>query len=141
MSEFSAAPGSIGVLTSGGDAGGMNPALRAVVRTAVHRGIDVYAVYEGYRGLVEGGQSIRRLESSDVGGILQRGGTIIGTARSTEFRTREGRRKAARNLLQHGIDSLVVIGGDGSLTGANLLRHCPPRDRRRARRPDDDRSA
>jgi 6-phosphofructokinase 1 len=122
MSDPSAAPGSIGVLTSGGDAGGMNAALRAVVRTAVHRGIDVYAVYEGYRGLVEGGQAIRRLESSDVGGILHRGGTIIGTARSTEFRSREGRRKAARNLLQHGVDSLVVIGGDGSLTGANLFR-------------------
>jgi len=116
------APSCIAVLTSGGDAGGMNPAVRAVVRTAVHHGIDVYAVYEGYQGLIEGGEAIRRLESADVGGILQRGGTIIGTARSTEFRERAGRRRAAGNLLERGIDSLVVIGGDGSLTGANLFR-------------------
>ena len=68
------------MITSGGDAGGMNPALRAVVRTALHHGIDVYAMHEGYRGLVEGGDAIRRLESEDVGGILQRGGTVIGTA-------------------------------------------------------------
>ena len=122
MDERLAAPASIAVLTSGGDAGGMNPALRAVVRTALHHGIDVYAVQEGYRGLVEGGEAIRRLESTDVGGILQRGGTVIGTARSAEFRTREGRRRAARNLADRGIDALVVIGGDGSLTGANLFR-------------------
>jgi 6-phosphofructokinase 1 len=115
-------PSSIAVITSGGDAGGMNPALRAVVRTALHHGIDVHAVQEGYRGLVEGGEAIRRLESRDVGGILQRGGTVIGTARSAEFRTREGRRRAARNLADRGIDALVVIGGDGSLTGANLFR-------------------
>ena len=76
---------SIAVLTSGGDAGGMNPAVRAVVRTAVSHGIDVYAVAEGYRGLIEGGEAIRRVASADVGGILQRGGTILGTARSTEF--------------------------------------------------------
>ena len=116
------APASIGVLTSGGDAGGMNPAVRAVVRTALHHGIDVYAIYEGYRGLVDGGPAIRRMESHDVGGILQRGGTVIGTARSQEFRTRDGRRTAARNLLENDIDALVVIGGDGSLTGANLFR-------------------
>ena len=117
MDERLAAPASIAVITSGGDAGGMNPALRAVVRTALHHGIDVHAVQEGYRGLVEGGEAIRRLESKDVGGILQRGGTVIGTARSAEFRTREGRRRAARNLADRGIDALVVIGGDGSLTG------------------------
>jgi 6-phosphofructokinase 1 len=110
------------VLTSGGDAGGMNSAVRAVARTAVHHGIEVYAVHEGYRGLVEGGDAIRRLESTDVGGILQRGGTVIGTARSTDFRSRSGRRRAVRNLLDRGIDALVVIGGDGSLTGANLFR-------------------
>jgi 6-phosphofructokinase 1 len=115
-------PSSIAVITSGGDAGGMNPALRAVVRTALHRGLEVYAVQEGYRGLVEGGDAIRRLESRDVGGILQRGGTVIGTARSAAFRTREGRRRAARNLADRGIDALVVIGGDGSLTGANVFR-------------------
>ena len=122
VDERLAAPASIAVITSGGDAGGMNPALRAVVRTALHHGIDVHAVQEGYRGLVEGGDAIRRLESKDVGGILQRGGTVIGTARSAEFRTREGRRRAARNLADRGIDALVVIGGDGSLTGANLFR-------------------
>jgi hypothetical protein len=116
------APSSIAVLTSGGDAGGMNPAIRAVVRTAVHHGIDAYAVADGYRGLIQGGDAIRRVESADVGGILQRGGTIIGTARSMEFWERDGRRRAARNLLELGVDALVVIGGDGSLTGANLLR-------------------
>jgi len=122
VSESPAAPSSIAVLTSGGDAGGMNPAVRAVVRSALHHGIDVYAVYEGYQGLVEGGELIRRFESSDVGGVLQKGGTLIGTARSAEFRTRDGRRRAARNLVDRGIDGLVVIGGDGSLTGANLFR-------------------
>ena len=115
-------PSSIAVLTSGGDCSGMNPAVRAVVRSALHHGIDVHAIYEGYQGLVEGGDLIRRFSSSDVGGILQRGGTLIGTARSTAFRTRDGRRKAARNLVDRGIDALVVIGGDGSLTGANLFR-------------------
>ncbi|HEU4898056.1 MAG TPA: 6-phosphofructokinase [Actinomycetota bacterium] len=122
MTETAAAPSSIAVLTSGGDAGGMNPAIRAVVRTAVHHGIDVYAVAEGYLGLIRGGDAIRRVGSADVGGILQRGGTILGTARAMEFREREGRRRAARNLLELGVDALVVIGGDGSLTGANLLR-------------------
>jgi 6-phosphofructokinase 1 len=122
MTEIPAAPSSIAVLTSGGDAPGMNPAVRAVVRTAVHRGLEVYGISEGYRGLVDGGNAIRRLESTDVGGILHRGGTVIGTARADEFRTRQGRRRAARNLLDHGIDALIVIGGDGSLTGANLFR-------------------
>jgi 6-phosphofructokinase 1 len=122
MSETATAPSSIAVLTSGGDAGGMNPAIRAVVRTALHHGIDVYAVAEGYRGLIQGADAIRRVESADVGGILQLGGTILGTARAMEFRERDGRRRAARNLLELGVDALVVIGGDGSLTGANLLR-------------------
>src|SRR5512132_4183066 len=122
MTETATALSSIAVLTSGGDAGGTTPAVRAVVRTALHRGIDVYAVAEGYRGLIQGADAIRRLESADVGGILQRGGTILGTARSLEFRERDGRRRAARNLLEAGVDALVVIGGDGSLTGANLLR-------------------
>ncbi|MGQ9887252.1 MAG: 6-phosphofructokinase [Aggregatilineales bacterium] len=112
----------IGVLTSGGDAPGMNAAVRAVVRTALSRGVDVYAIYEGYQGMVEGGSRIRKMTWDSVGGILQQGGTVIGTARCAEFRTREGRRKAARNLLQLGIDSLVVIGGDGSLTGADVFR-------------------
>ncbi|GAB4530225.1 MAG: 6-phosphofructokinase [Anaerolineales bacterium] len=112
----------LAVLTSGGDAPGMNAAVRAVVRTALSYGAEVYAVYEGYQGLVTGGERIRRMSWQDVGGILQRGGTIIGSARSQEFRTPEGRQQAARNLLALGIDRLVVIGGDGSLTGANIFR-------------------
>ena len=112
----------IAVLTSGGDAQGMNGAVRAVVRTAIDNGAEVYAIYEGYQGMVEGGERIRRMEWDSVGGILQLGGTIIGTARSEAFRTRDGRRQAARNLIERGIDGLVIIGGDGSLTGANLFR-------------------
>lgn len=112
----------IAVLTSGGDAQGMNAAVRAVVRTGIDEGAEVFAVYEGYQGLVDGREYIRRMNWSSVGGILQRGGTAIGTARSDDFRTRDGRRKAVANLVQLGIDGLVVIGGDGSLTGANLFR-------------------
>ncbi len=112
----------IAVLTSGGDAQGMNAAVRAVVRTALDKGVEVYAIYEGYQGLVEGGARIRKMDWDSVGGILQQGGTIIGTARSEEFRTREGRRTAALNLVQLGIDGLIVIGGDGSLTGADVFR-------------------
>ena len=112
----------IAVLTSGGDAQGMNAAVRAVVRTGIDKGAEVYAVYEGYQGLVDGGDQIHRLDWNAVSGILQRGGTIIGTARSEEFRTRAGRKKAALNLIQLGIDGLIVIGGDGSLTGAHLFR-------------------
>lgn len=112
----------LGVLTSGGDAPGMNAAVRAIVRAGLDRGAEVYGIYEGYQGMIEGGEQIRPLKWNSVGGILQRGGTIIGSARCTEFRTREGRRKAVFNLLQHGIDALIVIGGDGSLTGANTLR-------------------
>ncbi len=112
----------IGVLTSGGDSPGMNAAVRAVVRTALQRGVDVYAIYEGYKGMVGGGEYIRKMTWGSVGGILHQGGTIIGTARSAEFFSREGRRLAARNLVQHNIDRLVVIGGDGSLTGANIFR-------------------
>jgi 6-phosphofructokinase 1 len=112
----------IAVLTSGGDAQGMNAAVRAVVRTGLDRGAEVFAIYEGYQGLVEGGERIRRMDWDSVGGIMHLGGTIIGTARSEEFRTRDGRRRAAHNLIERGIDGLVVIGGDGSLTGANLFR-------------------
>ena len=112
----------IAVLTSGGDAQGMNAAVRAVVRTGLDKGVRVFAVYEGYRGLVEGGDKIREMTWESVGGILQRGGTIIGTARCKRFRTREGRLEAARNLLKHEIGGLVIIGGDGSLTGANIFR-------------------
>ena len=110
------------VLTSGGDAPGMNAAVRAVVRTALARGVDVFAIMDGYRGMVAGGDNIRKMAWESVGGILQSGGTVIGTARSDEFHTREGRRKAAKNLVLNRIDRLVVIGGDGSLTGANIFR-------------------
>jgi 6-phosphofructokinase 1 len=115
-------PKSIGVLTSGGDAQGMNAAVRAVVRAALQQGAGVYAIYEGYQGMVDGGDRIRLLSWDDVGSILHRGGTVIGTARCPTFREREGRLRAARNLLEHGIDRLVVIGGDGSLTGADTFR-------------------
>jgi 6-phosphofructokinase 1 len=100
----------------------MNAAVRAVVRAALDQGIDVYAIYEGYQGMVDGGERIRKMSWNAVGGIMQRGGTVIGTARSAAFRTRAGRLQAARNLLRHEIDRLVVIGGDGSLTGADLFR-------------------
>ncbi|NWJ45878.1 MAG: 6-phosphofructokinase [Chloroflexi bacterium] len=112
----------IGVLTSGGDAQGMNAALRAIVRSAIIRNATVYAIYEGYKGMVQGGDLIREMTWNDVGGILQRGGTVIGTARCAEFRTREGRLEAAFHLVERGIDRLVIIGGDGSLTGANIFR-------------------
>ena len=112
----------IGILTSGGDAQGMNAAVRSVVRTALDRGAEVYAIYEGYQGLVDDGEYIRKMDWGSVGGILQLGGTVIGSARCEAFRTREGRRQAARNLVRAGIDGLIVIGGDGSLTGANVFR-------------------
>jgi 6-phosphofructokinase 1 len=111
----------IGVLTSGGDAPGMNAAIRAVVRTALNRGARAYAIYEGFKGAIEGKNHIRQMGWLDVGGIIQRGGTEIGTARCPAFHTREGRLKAAKNLLEYGIDRLVVIGGDGSLTGATIF--------------------
>jgi 6-phosphofructokinase 1 len=100
----------------------MNAAVRSVIRTALERGSQAFAIYEGYQGMVQGGDLIRKMDWDSVGGILQRGGTMIGTARSEAFRTRDGRRQAAHNLILYEIDSLVVIGGDGSLTGANLFR-------------------
>ncbi|MCP4422130.1 MAG: 6-phosphofructokinase [Chloroflexi bacterium] len=112
----------IGVLTSGGDAPGMNAAVRAVVRAGIATGAKVYAIFEGYQGMVDGNEMIRPINWRDVGGILHKGGTVIGTARCDDFRERNGRLRAARNLLQHGIDSLVIIGGDGSLSGANIFR-------------------
>ncbi len=112
----------LGIMTSGGDAQGMNAAVRAVVRIALDYGFEAYAIYEGYRGLLDGGDKIKKLNWNAVGGILHKGGTIIGTARSVKFRTREGRLLAAENLVKHGIDNLIVIGGDGSLTGANIMR-------------------
>ncbi|NKQ36380.1 MAG: 6-phosphofructokinase [Chloroflexi bacterium] len=111
----------IGVLTSGGDAPGMNAAVRAVVRAGLDQGAEVYAIFDGYRGMVEPDGRIQKMTWQDVGGILQQGGTIIGTARCRQFRERNGRLIAARRLLEHSIDSLVIIGGDGSLTGAHIL--------------------
>ena len=112
----------IAIFTSGGDAQGMNAAVRAVVRTALDQGVDVYAIYEGYQGMVDGGERIRKMDWDSVGGILQVGGTVIGSARCPVFRTHEGRRMAAHNLIRNGIDGLIVIGGDGSLTGANVFQ-------------------
>ncbi|KAJ3327069.1 6-phosphofructokinase, alpha subunit [Blyttiomyces sp. JEL0837] len=112
----------IGILTSGGDSSGMNAAVRAITRVALQRGCVPYAIYEGYEGLVEGGDKIRRLTWDDVRGFLSIGGTVIGTARSARFRTREGRLLAALNMIKNGIDALVVVGGDGSLTGADKMR-------------------
>ena len=99
----------IGVLTSGGDAPGMNAALRAVVRTGLNSGLEVFAIYEGYSGMVEGGERIRPLSWGDVGGILHLGGTIIGSARCSEFRERPGRLRAVRNLLLHEIEGLITL--------------------------------
>ncbi len=113
----------IGLLTSGGDAQGMNAAVRAVVRTGLNRGVKVFGIYEGYTGMVEGGERIRELSWESVGGILQQGGTILGSSRCEAFRTRKGRRQAALNLINNGINHLIVIGGDGSLTGANIFRN------------------
>lgn len=109
----------IGVMTSGGDSPGMNAAVRAVVRQALHHNIEVFGIQNGFEGLISG--NIRPLGWHDVGGIINRGGTFLGTARSERFRTLEGRREAVRNLLSFQIDALVVIGGDGSLTGAKIL--------------------
>ena len=112
----------IGVLTSGGDAQGMNAAVRAVVRTALAVGARPFAVMEGWAGAVKGGEAIKELQWSDVSSILAEGGTVIGTARCPEFRDYEGRHAAARNLIERGIDRLVVIGGDGSLSGTDEFR-------------------
>ena len=109
----------IGVLTSGGDSPGMNPAVRAVVRKAIHEGMEVYGIYQGYQGLIEG--NIKKLEVGDVGDIIQRGGTMLYSARCPEFKTEEGRLKGIENLKKHGIEGLVVIGGDGSYMGAVKL--------------------
>lgn len=109
----------IAVLTSGGDAPGMNAAIRSVVRTGVDKGWTVYGVRHGYQGLITGEMS--SLGARDVSGIIQLGGTMLGSARSAEFKTDDGRRKAIRSLNQHGVEALVVIGGNGSQTGAHAL--------------------
>lgn len=117
------APGTkIGILTSGGDAPGMNAAVRGAVRAAYQAGAQPYGVFEGWQGAVEGGSGIRPLRWEDVGNLLHAGGTAIGTARCPEFRDYDGRQKAAQHLLEVGIDRLICIGGDGSLTGADEFR-------------------
>ena len=112
----------LAVLTSGGDSAGMNAAVRAAVRAGLAAGAEMFGVREGLQGLVDGGDLIQPMSSADVSGILQLGGTKLGTARSDDFRTRDGRRRAARNLVERGVDGLIVVGGDGSLTGADIFR-------------------
>ena len=106
----------IGVLTSGGDSPGMNAAVRAVVRFGIARGMKVYGIYRGYEGLIDG--DIREMDRASVGGIIHRGGTVLGTARSERFMTAKGQDKAVSVLEAFGIEGLAVIGGNGSLTGA-----------------------
>ena len=113
---------SVAVLTSGGDAQGMNAALRAIVRMVLFNGMNVFAIHEGYQGLVKGGECIEECKWTSVDDILHRGGTAIGTARCKAFHEREGRLRAAENLVKLGVNNLVVIGGDGSLTGANVFK-------------------
>ena len=110
---------SVGILTSGGDAPGMNAAIRAVTRAAIYNGLRVFGIRRGYQGLIE--DRIEEFRTQNVSNIISRGGTILKTARSAEFKTPEGRAKAYENMQKHGIDSLVVIGGDGSITGASFL--------------------
>jgi 6-phosphofructokinase 1 len=109
----------IGVLTSGGDSPGMNAAIRAVVRTGLYYGLEVYGIMRGYTGMYE--NEIAKMESKSVANIIQRGGTILKTSRCKEFFTPEGRKTAYENLKKHGINGLVIIGGDGSFRGAQIF--------------------
>ncbi|MEH7331470.1 6-phosphofructokinase [Neobacillus drentensis] len=109
----------IGVLTSGGDSPGMNPAIRAVVRKAIYHNVDVYGIYGGYSGLICG--NIKKLELGSVGDIIHRGGTMLHSARCPEFKTKDIQLKGIEQLNVHGIEGLVVIGGDGSYRGAKAL--------------------
>ncbi|HRG94231.1 MAG TPA: 6-phosphofructokinase, partial [Chitinophagaceae bacterium] len=106
----------IGVLTSGGDSPGMNAAIRAVVRTGLYHGLEMFGIMRGYQGMIE--DDIYQMDSRSVANIIQRGGTILKTARCKEFFELEGRQKAYNNLKKRGIDGLVIIGGDGSFRGA-----------------------
>jgi 6-phosphofructokinase 1 len=110
---------SIGMLTSGGDAPGMNAAIRAVTRAAIFNGMRVFGIYRGYKGLIS--NEIEEFKTNSVSNIIQKGGTILKTARCEEFMTEAGRKTAYENMQRHGIDALVVIGGDGSLTGAGVF--------------------
>ncbi|MEI6555868.1 MAG: 6-phosphofructokinase [Paludibacter sp.] len=109
----------IGVLTSGGDAPGMNAAIRSVTRAAIFNGIRVKAIYRGYKGLITG--EIKEFQTQNVSNIIQQGGTILKSARCAEFRTPEGRKEAYENMKKEEIDALVVIGGDGTFTGARIF--------------------
>lgn len=109
----------IGVLCSGGDSPGMNACVRAVVRTGIYRGLEVYGIMRGFSGMIE--NDIIKMESRSVANIIQRGGTILKTARCPEFMEYEGRKKAYENLVSRGIDGLVIIGGDGSFRGAQIF--------------------
>ena len=109
----------VGILTSGGDAPGMNAAIRAVTRSAIYNGLKVKGIYRGYKGLITG--EIQEFKTQNVSNIIQLGGTILKTARCMEFKTPEGRQIAHETMVREGIDALIVIGGDGSLTGARLL--------------------
>ncbi len=109
----------IGVLTSGGDSPGMNAAIRSVVRTCAYHNIECVGIYRGYQGMIEG--DFKEMGPRDVKNIINKGGTILKSARSEDFRTVEGRKKAYENLVAAGIDALVVIGGDGSFTGAEIF--------------------
>jgi 6-phosphofructokinase 1 len=111
----------IGVLTSGGDAPGMNACIRAVYRGGSFRGLKVYGIKNGYAGLIAG--DIKLLERRDVANIIHLGGTVLGTSRSEEFKTPEGRQIAADQLKKHGIQGIIIIGGDGSMRGGNLFSH------------------
>ena len=109
----------IGILTSGGDASGMNAAIRAVTRSAIYNGFTVKGIFRGYEGLIR--NEIKDMTTQDVSSIIQRGGTILKTARSKDFETPEGRKIAYDNMVAAGIDALVIIGGNGSLTGAQIF--------------------
>ena len=109
----------IGILTSGGDASGMNTAIRAVTRAAIFNGFKVKGIYRGYEGLIAG--EVKELTTEDVSSIIQRGGTILKTARSETFTTPEGRKKAYKVIQKENINALIIIGGDGSLTGARIF--------------------
>jgi len=109
----------IAVFTSGGDSPGMNACIRAAVRTGIYKGLEVFGIHRGYEGMIEG--DIKRMHSHSVSNIVQRGGTILKSARSMEFRTPEGRKQAYENLKKHGIEGLVAIGGDGTFTGAKVF--------------------
>lgn len=121
--RMSGAGRAMAVLTSGGDAQGMNAAVRAVTRMGIYVGAQVYLIYEGYQGLVDGGDNIKLAHWHSVTNIIQQGGTVIGSARCKAFTTHEGRVAAAFNLVKKGITNLCVCGGDGSLTGANIFRN------------------